>query len=92
MLTMTTESLAAIAKISAHETTPGHAFSTVALILSITSNPLIELLLGGAVFSPLKVGVSSRSTDASQPYNACMHADTCNLVSATYMYIYMHVN
>lgn len=39
---MATESLAVMAKISAHETTPGHAFSTADLMLSITLNPRIE--------------------------------------------------
>ena len=41
-LTATDESLAATARISAHETTPGHIFSSRDLALSITSNPLIE--------------------------------------------------
>lgn len=36
ILTSTTESLAARAKISAHETIPGHADSTAFLALSIT--------------------------------------------------------
>lgn len=67
LLTITTESLAAIAKTSAHETTPGQAFSTAVFIWSITSNPLRELLLGSAVFSPVKLEVSSSRTDASHP-------------------------
>lgn len=69
VLTKTTESLAVIAKISAQDTTPGHTFSTAVLIRSMTSKPLRELLFGLAVFSPLKVGVSSNNTDASQPYH-----------------------
>jgi len=69
-LTRTTESREAMSKISAHETTPGHIFSTSDLIASITSKPLTELLLAAAVFSPWKVGVSSSSIDPSQP---CFH-------------------
>ena len=66
-LTMTVESRAAIATISAHETTPGQAFSTLDLISSITLNPLTDPTLGLAVFSPVKEEVSSRSMDPSQP-------------------------
>lgn len=58
-----------MAKISAQETTPGHTFSTFDLILSITPNPLIELLFGPAVFSPVNEEVSSRRTDPSHPWN-----------------------
>lgn len=65
--TITTASLAVMAKMSAHETTPGHAFSTAAFILSTTSNPLTEFLLGVAVFSPVNVDVSSSNNDPSQP-------------------------
>lgn len=67
-LTLTTESRAAMATISAQDTTPGHMASTVVLISSITSNPLKLLLLKGEVFSPTNDEVSSRSTDPSQPY------------------------
>lgn len=56
-----------MAKISAHETTPGHTDSTLDFMASITSKPLKESLLGSAVFSPLLEGVSSSSTDPSQP-------------------------
>lgn len=66
-LTITTESLAAMAKMSAQETTPGHTDSTLAFILSTTSKPLMELLLGPAVFSPVNDDVSSNSIDPSQP-------------------------
>lgn len=62
-----TESRAAIATISAQETTPGHTASTFFLILSITLNPLTELLLGPEVFSPVNEDVSSNSIDPSQP-------------------------
>lgn len=64
---MTTESLAVMAKTSAHETTPGQAFSTADFIWSITSNPLTEPLLGRAVFSPVKLEVSSSRIDPSHP-------------------------
>ena len=66
-LTATTESLAATATISAHETTPGHELSNWDLMVSMTSNPLTELLFGAAVFSPVKLDVSSNNIDASQP-------------------------
>jgi hypothetical protein len=46
-LTMATESRAAVAKISAQDTTgPLHTLSTAALISSTTENPLIELIFG----------------------------------------------
>ena len=66
-LTATIESLAATAKMSAQDTTPRKIFSNWDLIVSTTSNPLSELLLGPAVFSPVKVEVSSKKTDASHP-------------------------
>lgn len=58
-----------MASISAHDTTWGQMASTLDLIVSITSKPRIELLFGAAVFSPVNVGVSSSSTDPSQPCN-----------------------
>jgi hypothetical protein len=64
---MTTLSLAAMARMSAQETTPGQAFSTADLMASMTSKPLTEPLLGVAVFSPWRLDVSSSSSDASQP-------------------------
>lgn len=67
VLTRRTESRAVMARMSAHETTPGHSLSTLDLILSITSNPLTELLLGPAVFSPTKEDVSSSNIDPSHP-------------------------
>lgn len=73
VLTRRTESRALIATMSAHETTPGQSFSTLNLILSITSNPLTELLLGPAVFSPLKEDVSSNNMDPSQPYKTIIN-------------------
>lgn len=67
--TIATESAAAMARISAHDTIPGHIFSTADFMLSITSNPRAELLFGAACCSPVKVGVSSSRIDPSQPYN-----------------------
>lgn len=67
LLTATTESRAATAKISAQETTPGHTFSTFVLIVSITLKPLNEFAFGPAVFSPVKLDVSSKRTEASHP-------------------------
>lgn len=65
---MATESRAAMAKISAHDTTGRlQALSTAALISSTTENPLAELLFGKAVFSPMKFLVSSSRIDPSQP-------------------------
>lgn len=63
----TTESRAAIARISAQETIPGQAFSTAVLMLSMTSKPLAEFLLGFAFFSPVKLDVSSNKMDPSHP-------------------------
>jgi len=51
--TSTVEPLAARAIVSAQDTVFGHASSSAALISSITSNPLIEFLLGIAFFSQL---------------------------------------
>lgn len=65
--TRTTASFAARVSISTHETVEGQAFSTSAFILSMTSYPLTEFLLGKAFFSPLKSFVSSRSKEPSQP-------------------------
>lgn len=66
-LTSTTESRAAMARISAQDTVRGQAISSSDLIPSIKSKPLSEFKLGPAVFSPTSTGVSSRSTEASQP-------------------------
>ena len=74
--TSTTESLAAMAKISAHETTPGHAASTAVLMLSITLNPRAELRFGFAFCSPVKLDVSSSRIEPSHPYiYACYDYD-----------------
>lgn len=67
ILTATTESLAATVRMSAQETIAGHKVSNLDLMVSITSKPLIELAFGAAVFSPVKLDVSSNNTDASHP-------------------------
>lgn len=72
MLTISTESLAAIARTSAQETTPGHTASTADLIWSITSNPRAEFLFGFAFFSPANFDVSSSRMDPSHPCNVCL--------------------
>lgn len=54
------------AKISAHETTPGHAASTAVFTASITWNPLRERL-GGPSFSAWLFLVEFSSTEPSQP-------------------------
>lgn len=65
---MATESRAAMAKISAQDTIGRlQALSTAVLISSTTENPLIELIFGNAVFSPVKFLLSSNRTDPSQP-------------------------
>ena len=66
-LTNSTLSLAANATISAQETTPLDMASTLALALSMTSNPHRLGLFAGESFSALFDGVESMSTDASQP-------------------------
>ena len=67
-LTNSTLFLAANATISAQETTPLHMASSLALALSMTSNPRRVLgLFAGESFSAWFDGVESMSTDASQP-------------------------
>ena len=68
ILTKTTPSRAASAKMSAQDTVALQLASTRVLIVSITSKPLAEFRFGPAFFSPVKVAVSSSSIDASQPY------------------------
>lgn len=65
--TRITASLAAIVRISAQETTPGHSDSTMFLILSTIPKPFKEWMLVDAFFSPLSVIVSSSKTDPSHP-------------------------
>lgn len=65
VLTKRTESRAAMASMSAQETTPGQALSTELFIVSTTSYPLTEFKLGKANFSP---SFPSSKIDPSQPY------------------------
>lgn len=67
-LTVTTESLAAVAKISAQDTTPGHCLSSLDLMSSMTLNPRAELWFEVAFCSPVKVDVSSSRIEPSHPY------------------------
>ena len=67
-VTMTVESLAAMAKISAQETVWGHSFSKADLISSITSNPLAEFLFGFDLFSLASVPLLSNNIEPSQPW------------------------
>lgn len=68
LLTSTVEPRAERVRMSAQETVRGHAFSSLPLISSITSNPLMEFLFGPAFFSLTIVALSSNNMDASQPY------------------------
>ena len=67
LLTNSTASLAAMIRISAQETTLGHASSSSSLASSITWYDLRELMLESASFSPNMLGVSSSNSEASQP-------------------------
>ena len=67
ILTKTTPSRAASARMSAQDTVALQAASTRVLMVSITSKPLTEFWFGRAFFSPVNVAVSSSSIDASQP-------------------------
>ena len=74
-LTKWTKSLAAVARISVQETTPGHLFSTKVLALIIVSNPsVLRSLLSSASFSAniLLPGFVAMRIDASQPYKITM--------------------
>lgn len=62
-----TESRAARAKISAHDTFPGQICSNLPLISSITSYPVNDLL-GIESFSAVLFPVESKRIEASQPY------------------------
>uniref|UniRef100_A0A8R7TMS2 Uncharacterized protein n=1 Tax=Triticum urartu TaxID=4572 RepID=A0A8R7TMS2_TRIUA len=61
-----TASLAASARMSAQETTPGHMASTACLALSTTKKACSEAL-GGPSFSAVLPAVESMRTEASQP-------------------------
>ena len=67
LVTLHTASLAAIARISAHETMPGHCFSSSSFISSISSNPR-KLKFAGESLSALFCFVELRRTDPSHPY------------------------
>ena len=67
MLTKLTDASAARARISAHETTPGQAFSNAVLMLSTTLKPRAEFMFGRAFFSLWMVDVPSSRSDPSQP-------------------------
>ena len=71
--TATTESRAATARMSAHDTVRGHSASSRALMVSMTPNPLSDPAFGPALFSPVKLPVSSSRTDASQPWRTHIH-------------------
>ena len=66
-LTITVESLAAKAMISAQDTVLGQCCSSADLISSKTSNPRAELRFGLDRFSLTICPVLSSNTDASQP-------------------------
>lgn len=66
-LTRTVEPLAARARMSAQDTVWGHASSNLDFILSITSKPRTEFLLGPEFFSLTILALSSNKIDASQP-------------------------
>jgi hypothetical protein len=62
-----------MAKISAHETTPGQTFSNAVLISSTTSNPAAEPpALGAASFSLSMPFALSSKIEPSHPYIRCM--------------------
>ena len=67
MCTRKTESRAAAATMSAHETVSGQISSNCCLMSSMTLNPRAEFKLGVAVFSPTKPGLSSSKLEPSQP-------------------------
>jgi hypothetical protein len=52
---------------SAQETVALQDASTWVLMASITSNPRAELAFGPALFSPVKLGVSSSRMEPSHP-------------------------
>ncbi|OAY84397.1 hypothetical protein ACMD2_02060 [Ananas comosus] len=66
-ITKKTPSRAARARMSAHETVALQAASTFDLMVSMTSKPRTEFRFGKAFFSPVKVAVSSKRIEPSQP-------------------------
>lgn len=90
-LTMvTTESLAANATISAHETTPGHASSSKLLIPSMKSNPR-SVWFGTAAFSAVLFAVEFIRTDPSQPYQEPLTKENQHIFLILYS-IWMNCN
>lgn len=87
-LTVRTASLAARARISAHETVSGQNLSTSSFIASMTSNPRTEFRFGNAFFSPLKSSVSSRRREASQPYAMRKIIDTAKSYNSNYYFFF----
>jgi hypothetical protein len=71
ILTMTTLSLAAMARMSAQDTTS-------VLTASMTSKPLTESLLGFAIFSPWKLGVQQQRRVTSLRATATRHIPASN--------------
>lgn len=67
LYTIETAASETIARISAQETTPGQDFSNAALILSTTSNPLVEFAFDIESFSVLMDVLLSNRSDPSQP-------------------------
>jgi hypothetical protein len=61
---------------SAQETTPGQACSRAAFMSSTTGNPRAEPTFALAAFSLRIVGVSSSSSDPSQPCTRSMWSST----------------
>lgn len=91
--TRITASLAAMVRISAQETIPGHSDSSLFLILSMIPKPFNEFMLGEAFFSPCNVIVSSSRIDPSHPCGNCtqmlaMHAILATLSSFQNCYSY----
>lgn len=66
-LTATDASRAATARISAHDTIPGHILSNCDFASSMTSNPLTELLFCGAICSVTIEDEFLSKIDASHP-------------------------
>lgn len=76
--TLLTLICAARAKMSAHETTPGHSFSAAALAASITSKPR-SVRFGMASFSDGE----SMSTDPSHPYRKHQQPTIASITNQT---------
>jgi hypothetical protein len=86
--TATTESRAATARMSAHDTVRGHSASSRALMVSTTPNPLSDPAFGPAPFSPVKLPVSSSRTDASQPWRTYRQACTARHLTCSQRFVH----